>query len=202
MTLETQGWTMAMMLLSGLLMGTAFDGYRVVSYELRFPRWIMPVLDIAFWVITALAVFRVLYASNEGEVRAYVFLGLLIGICLHYLLFSRAVIKLSKWLIVAMRAIVQFLIRLTDMLLIRPVIGIYRLIRVLTGFLLVFSIFLFRIVLQLVRPLGILFLWILGPLLRPLDRQLRQLLVRWKVQEKAARVSNGFIQAWKRIYRK
>ncbi|OXM15118.1 spore cortex biosynthesis protein YabQ [Paenibacillus herberti] len=193
---------MAMMLLSGLLMGTSFDGYRVVSHELRFPRWIMPVLDIAFWVITSLAVFRVLYASNEGEVRAFVFLGLLIGICLYYLLFSRAVIKLSKWLIVAMRAIVHFLVRLTDILLIRPVIGIYRVIRVLTGFAVVFSIFLFRIVLQLIRPLGILFLWILGPLLRPLDRQLGQLLVRWKVQEKAARVSNGFIQAWKRICRK
>nr|WP_285891414.1 spore cortex biosynthesis protein YabQ [Paenibacillus pasadenensis] len=200
--METQGWTMAMLLLSGLMMGTVFDGYRVVSHELRFPRWILPVLDIAYWVVAALAVFRVLYASNDGEVRAYVFLGLLIGICLHYLAFSGAAIALFRWLIGAVRALIGFLIRLTDMLIIRPLIALYRIVRVLTGFLVAFSIFIVRIVLQLVRPIWILLRWMLGPLLRPLGRRLRQMFIRWKVQEKWMRLSNGLIQAWKRLKRK
>ncbi|MGN7458007.1 spore cortex biosynthesis protein YabQ [Paenibacillus pasadenensis] len=202
MTLETQGLTMALMLLSGVLMGTAFDGYRVVSRELRFPRWMLPPLDVAYWMIAALAVFRVLYASNDGEVRAYVYLGLGIGLCLHYLLFSGLVVGLTKWMIAAAKAVIGWLVRLTDMLVIRPLIGIYRLVRVLTGFLIAFSLFLFRIVLQLVRPAGILILWMLGPLLRPIGRQLGQLMVRWEWKEKAARVSNGFKQAWKRLFRR
>ena len=191
-----------MMMVTGLLMGGAFDGYRVVSSELRFPRWIMPVLDIGYWLAAALAAFRVLYASNNGEVRAYVYLGLLIGICFYFLTLSRIVILIVRWLITAVRSIIRFLLRTIDLLVIRPVIGIYRLLRILAGFLAVFSIFLLKIMLQLVRPIGLLILWMLGPLIRPLWRLIGTWMLRWRVQETALRVSNGFIQAWKRLLRK
>jgi spore cortex biosynthesis protein YabQ len=201
-TLDTQGWTLAMMMVMGLLMGGVFDGYRVVSHELRFPRWILPVLDIGYWLAAALAAFRILYASNNGEVRAYVYLGILIGICIYFLALSGTVIALVRWTIRAVKATIRFLLRCMDLLLIRPVIGIYRLIRILAGFLVVFSIFILKIVLQLVRPLAKLILWMLSPLTRPLVSRLRGMLIRWKVQETALRLSNGFIQAWKRLFRK
>ena len=191
-----------MMMVTGLLMGGAFDGYRVVSSELRFPRWILPVLDIGYWLAAALAAFRVLYASNNGEVRVYVYLGLLIGICFYFLTLSRIVILIVRWLITAVRAIIRVLLRTVDLLVIRPVIGIYRLLRILAGFLAVFSIFLLKIMLQLVRPIGLLILWMLGPLIRPLWRLIGTWMLRWRVQETALRVSNGFIQAWKRLLRK
>ncbi|MGU3473740.1 spore cortex biosynthesis protein YabQ [Paenibacillus sp. D51F] len=202
MTLDTQGWTLAMMMATGLLMGGVFDGYRVVSHELRFPRWILPALDIGYWLAAALAAFRILYATNNGEVRAYVYLGILIGICFYFLALSGTVIALVRWLIVATRAVIRFLLRCMDLLLIRPVIGIYRILRVLAGFLVVFSIFVVKIVLQLLRPLAKLILWMIRPLTRPLLSWLQGIMIRWKVQETARRVSNGFIQAWKRLFRK
>ena len=63
------------MLLSGIGMGVVFDGYRVVSDELRISRLWVPVFDLLYWIAATLAVFQVLSTSNEGEVRAYVFLG-------------------------------------------------------------------------------------------------------------------------------
>ncbi|SIR66796.1 MULTISPECIES: spore cortex biosynthesis protein YabQ [unclassified Paenibacillus] len=202
MTLDTQGWTLAMMMATGLLMGGVFDGYRVVSHELRFPRWILPALDIGYWLAAALAAFRILYASNNGEVRAYVYLGILIGICFYFLALSGTVIALVRWLIRATRAVIRFLLRCMDVLLIRPVIGIYRILRVLAGFLAVFSIFAGKTVLQLLRPLAKLVLWMIRPLTRPILTWLQGMMIRWKVQETARRVSNGFIQAWKRLFRK
>jgi len=190
------------MMATGLLMGGVFDGYRVVSHELRFPRWILPALDIGYWLAAALAAFRILYATNNGEVRAYVYLGILIGICFYFLALSGTVIALVRWLIVATRAVIRFLLRCMDLLLIRPVIGIYRILRVLAGFLVVFSIFVVKIVLQLLRPLAKLILWMIRPLTRPLLSWLQGIMIRWKVQETARRVSNGFIQAWKRLFRK
>ncbi len=191
-----------MMMATGLLMGGVFDGYRVVSHELRFPRWILPALDIGYWLAAALAAFRILYATNNGEVRAYVYLGILIGICFYFLALSVTVIALVRWLIRATRTVIRFLLRCMDLLLIRPVIGIYRILRVLAGFSAVFSIFVVKIVLQLLRPLAQLLLWMIRPLTRPLLSWLQGKMIRWKVQETARRVSNGFIQAWKRLFRK
>lgn len=197
MTLTAQWLTVVMMLLSGLGMGAVFDGYRVVSHELRFPRWWLPVLDIVYWMAAAVVVFRVLYASNNGEVRAYVFLGLAIGVILYYWLISRTVILLSKWLIGAVRSLIAFLIKLVDFLLIKPILALYRLVIVLLGFGSALTIFLLKIVIQLVRPLGLLLRWMLGPVIRPLSRWLAPYWHSMRITERMGKLVSAFVQRWK-----
>ena len=66
MNLQTQWLTLVWMLASGTLMGIAFDSYRVVSGQLRFPRWSVNLLDLFYWIASALFVFRMLYHVNQG----------------------------------------------------------------------------------------------------------------------------------------
>ncbi|WP_309122871.1 spore cortex biosynthesis protein YabQ [Paenibacillus sp.] len=173
MTLSAQFLTMAAMMLSGAALGLLFDGYRVLSGELRFPRWIIPPLDILYWAVGTVAVFRVLFLSNGGEVRIYVFLALMIGVSFYFALLSDVFVNVIRWSIGRIKALIRMLIRLGDLLVVRPLIALYRLAIVILGFLAALSIFLGKLVLQLLYPLWKITLWIGRPLGRRVSRLVR-----------------------------
>ncbi|WP_337103160.1 spore cortex biosynthesis protein YabQ [Paenibacillus sp. YIM B09110] len=202
MTLTVQWMTMAAMLLSGIGMGVVFDGYRVVSNELKFPRWWLPVLDIVYWMAAALAVFRVLYASNNGEVRAYVFIGLAIGVIVYYFLLSKMVIAIVKWLVRAVRAIIAFILKLLDFIIVKPLLLLYKLVKVILGFGSALTIFLLKIVLQLVRPFWRLLVWMTSPAVRPLARWLSPYIVKWRLRERASKLGFTITQLWSKWLRR
>lgn len=164
MTLNVQFLTMAAMMGCGAALGLFYDAYRVVSGEFRFPRWLTPPLDLIYWLIGTLAVFRVLYVSNGGEVRIYVFLALMIGVCFYFGLLSGAFVRVIRWTIRLVKRLVALLLRILDLLLVRPVLGLYRFIVWILGFLGVSSIFLFKFVIQLFYPLWRFVVWLVRPL--------------------------------------
>lgn len=202
MTLTAQWLTVAVMLLSGLGMGVVFDGYRVVSNELRFPRWWLPVLDILYWMAAAVVVFRMLYASNNGEVRAYVFLGLAIGVILYYWLFSKQVIALVKWVIDAVRALLRFLLRLFQFVVVKPILLLYKTVVVILGFGTALTIFLLKIVVQLVRPIWLLLLWMARPVTRPMGRWLKPYWERWRAEERLMKGLAAVKSRWNHWFRR
>jgi spore cortex biosynthesis protein YabQ len=197
-----QWMTMAAMLLSGLGMGTVFDGYRVVSNELKFPRWWLPVLDVIYWMTAALVVFRVLYASNNGEVRAYVFIGLAIGIVIYYLLLSRVVIVVVKWLIGAVRKLISILLKCLEILVVKPILLLYKLGLVIFAFGSALTIFVLKIVLQLVRPFWKLFAWMVRPVTRPLWRWLSSYTAKWQLTDKLKSFGLLIARMWSKWFRR
>ncbi|WP_364154711.1 spore cortex biosynthesis protein YabQ [Paenibacillus sp. LPE1-1-1.1] len=202
MTLSMQWLTMAVMLLSGLGMGTVFDGYRVVTNELKFPRWWLPVLDVIYWMAAALVIFRVLYASNNGEVRAYVFIGLAIGIVIYYFLFSRMVIAAVKWLIGAVRKLISFVLRCLDILIVKPLLLLYKMVLVIFAFGSALTIFILKIVIQLVRPFWKLFVWMVRPITRPLGRWLSHYLSKWQAAERFSKMGQLIARLWSKWFRR
>ncbi|WP_063845970.1 spore cortex biosynthesis protein YabQ [Paenibacillus sp. FJAT-27812] len=202
MTLSMQWLTMAVMLLSGLGMGTVFDGYRVMSNELKFPRWWLPVLDVIYWMAAALVVFRVLYASNNGEVRAYVFIGLAIGIILYYLLLSKIVIIVVKWVIGAVRKLIAFVLKCLEILIVKPILLLYKLVMVILAFGSALTIFALKIVVQLVRPFWKLLLWMVRPVTRPLGRWLSPYIAKWQLAERLSKIGLLIAQLWSKWFRR
>ncbi|WP_373233426.1 spore cortex biosynthesis protein YabQ [Cohnella sp.] len=173
MSAADQFQTLAMMAGSGLLIGLAFDAYRVLAARLRVPRWMLPLLDTFFVVFATLLSFRVLYEANYGEIRYHVFLGLLIGVCFHFALLSRWAIAFFDGVINGAVRLYKLLVSLFVVFVVKPVKLLYRLIVVLLGFLAALTIFLYRFVLQLLYPLWMLFRFLLKPLVTPLWKWLR-----------------------------
>jgi spore cortex biosynthesis protein YabQ len=201
-TLSMQWLTMAVMLLSGLGMGTVFDGYRVVSNELKFPRWWLSVLDVIYWMAAALVVFRVLYASNNGEVRAYVFIGLAIGIVLYYLLLSKIVIVVVKWIIGAVRKLIAIVLKCLEILIVKPILLLYKLVMVIFAFGSALTIFVLKIVVQLIRPFWKLFVWMVRPVLRPLGRWLSPYITKWQLAGRLSKIGLLIAQLWSKWFRR
>ncbi|MDF2668214.1 MAG: spore cortex biosynthesis protein YabQ [Paenibacillus sp.] len=138
-------------------MGAIFDAYRVLSSQLRVPRWMIPLLDIVYWIVSTVLVFRGLYASNHGQVRLYVFLGLIAGGWVYMGVMSHTFIRLLEWLIRIVKKIFRLLIQTVKILVIKPIVVLYKLVIVIFGFLLALTVFLYKIVLQLLYPFWFVF---------------------------------------------
>ncbi|MFB5663763.1 spore cortex biosynthesis protein YabQ [Alteribacillus sp. HJP-4] len=79
MSLSVQFQTMIAMLTAGGLIGMNLDIYHRSTVSFVKAVWSRFVWDILFWVVQALLVFYLLLRINEGEIRIYIYPGLLAG---------------------------------------------------------------------------------------------------------------------------
>lgn len=152
MNLHVQFLTMGFMLACGLLIGFAFDVYRVLAGQLRLPRWTIPLLDLAFWALSTVFVFRVLFFSNYGQVRLFIFIGLFTGIVFYFTALSSAAIAFIRWLIRLFIGLYRILKRVVEIGVIAPIRMLYRLVAIVLKFLAIVAVFLYKVVLQLLYP--------------------------------------------------
>lgn len=178
MSLYTQWYTIGMMLLAGAGMGVLFDSYRIVSGQLKFPRWSVSLLDIAYWILSAIVVFRLLYASNYGEVRAYVFIGLALGATFYAMLLSNLVSKLVHRVMDGLKAIFKFFVRVNEIFIVKPVIFLGIFILAVFRYSAKFTIVFTKFMLQLLLPLIKLLLWLGKPLYKPLQKPIQKLFLK------------------------
>lgn len=150
------------------MLGTLYDLYRVLAGQLKVPLWLKAPLDLLYWLIGTVVVFYLLYESNQGEVRPFVFLAIGIGICFYFGLLSRIVIRIFLWLIRAVISTYRFVLRMIDVLIVTPIVWLYRVFVIFLGFLSAMAIFLYKVVLQLLYPAWKLLLWLVRPLWRAL----------------------------------
>jgi spore cortex biosynthesis protein YabQ len=134
-SIAVQLQTVLVMSVCGALMGMGYDTYHVFKGKSRFPPWLLFLLDVAFWLCSMAVVFVVLVRVNDGVVRLPIFLGMLLGAWVYFLIGSKkyiqfllAVIKFCKWLY-------RTVLLLIDTLIVRPVLFVYRLVWTLLTFL-------------------------------------------------------------------
>jgi spore cortex biosynthesis protein YabQ len=192
----SQWTTIGWMIVCGAAMGTVFDFYRVASHRFRIPRWLLPVLDLAFWAAATLGIFSVLLDSNHGEVRMYVFLGLGIGVTGYFGLISPIVVKVAAWLFDMGKRLVRLLWQTVRVLVLVPFLWIVRLLAKLLdiGFVVTAAIL----------------LWSFRLLLKPLKRPARWAWVRLmpvrvrvrRIADKGVRLRNKLKAAWDLLRKK
>ena len=136
MSIAFQLQTVLAMSVCGALMGMGYDTYHVFTGKGRLPAWVTFFLDILFWVGSMGVVFWVLVRVNDGIVRLPIFIGMLLGAWMYFVIgskkyvqFLHAVIKFIRWLYRTIVAIINTLI-------VRPVLLLYKLVFMLVTFLL------------------------------------------------------------------
>ena len=73
----------------GVAMGVFFDLFRVLRRLARHKTVATAAQDVFFWLISTLLMFVLLTGLNQGEIRGYHFLGLILGAIVYLLTFSR-----------------------------------------------------------------------------------------------------------------
>lgn len=170
-------------------MGLAYDSYRVLAGQLRFPRWSQHTLDFLYWVAAALFVFRMLYASNNGQLRFYVFVGLFLGVWIYFLLWSVITRRFVVMLIQAAKGLLSIILTLFRMLVWNPVKGILNLLKGLAILLWRLLMYFIRVLLVLLSPFWKLLKWAVSPVTS-----------RMRMPAWAKRAADKAIMLWKRWF--
>ena len=94
MELTGQVLTFVITITTGILLGVLFDFYRVLRGTFNPKVLVTWVTDLLYWLVATAVVFIALVFSNWGELRFYVFIGILSGLGLYYNWLSLNVIRL------------------------------------------------------------------------------------------------------------
>ncbi|SFM18153.1 spore cortex biosynthesis protein YabQ [Pelosinus propionicus] len=106
---------------TGITLGVLFDCYRVLRGTFRPKVLITWVTDLLYWLIATAIVFIALVLSNWGELRFYVFLGIISGVGLYYRLLSLYMIRLFAGMIKLTKTIITLIKNMIIVFIIRPV---------------------------------------------------------------------------------
>ncbi|QSO50600.1 spore cortex biosynthesis protein YabQ [Alicyclobacillus curvatus] len=107
--------------LVGAIMGTVFDVYNTVTGAAKWFRWLRPLLDVVFWVVSAFAVYYVTLQMDSGRLRIYTFILLAIGYGLYRLLLHASVVSSAFRIVRFTERILRGVARVLEVLIWRPI---------------------------------------------------------------------------------
>lgn len=135
MTIEQQFTTIFLIIGSGFCIGILFDGFRVIKSKIKLSKWVVFFVDVNFGIFSALLIFIVLLWINYGQLRLIIFPIFFLGLWIYFLTTSKYFVKL--WIIIfnILHQIWSFVLRVIQLLIIRPIIFLYKLVIIAITFL-------------------------------------------------------------------
>lgn len=120
-----QAYLFLIFVLNGLLIGFLFDIFRILRISFKTKDFVTYIEDILFWIITGAIVLYSIFIFNNGEIRFFIFLGIIIGVILYITWFSTYIVKGSVEIINFIKKIFGFIFKILK----TPFIGIMKFIK-------------------------------------------------------------------------
>lgn len=117
-----QAYIFLIFVINGLLIGILFDIFRILRKSFKTSDFITYIQDILFWTLTGFLIIFSIYKFNSGEIRIFVFAGLLLGI-IFYLL------TISKYFITINVKIITFISKILKIIFIYPIKFVFKIIK-------------------------------------------------------------------------
>lgn len=75
--------------LLGIFLAASYDVLRIFRGLIPHGKLLVNIEDLLYWIYVAVVIFVMLYEKNDGQLRGYVFGGLLVGMAVYECTFSR-----------------------------------------------------------------------------------------------------------------
>ena len=108
--MQNQAYSFLIFILNGILIGILFDIFRILRKSFKTPDFVTYIEDIFFWILNGMILLYSIFKFNNGELRLYIFIGILIGILIYMLLFSKIFINVSTYIIKVIKKTFHILI--------------------------------------------------------------------------------------------
>jgi len=109
-SVNSQAYVFLCTIIGGMAIALVYDIFRIFRKAVKTGSLVTYVQDLLYWLIVAVIMFLTIYYSNDGELRAYLFIGAFIGVILYALLLSRIVMRSSLFIIKMMKYVIKTLI--------------------------------------------------------------------------------------------
>ena len=91
---QNQAYLFLVFSLTGVAIGVLFDIFRILRKSIKTPNIIIYIEDILFWILAGLLILYNIWYFNDGEIRVYMFLGIIKGLLLYMSTLSNIIIKI------------------------------------------------------------------------------------------------------------
>lgn len=97
---------------NGIFIGLLFDFFRILRKSFKTTNLVTNIEDIIFWISTALSIIFCMYKFTDGNIRLFMFLGLIFGFSLYMLILSHTIIKITTTTILIIKKIIKKIIKI------------------------------------------------------------------------------------------
>ena len=93
--IENQAYLFGIFIINGILIGLLFDFFRILRKSFKTNDFITYLEDILFWILAGIILLYSIFIFNNGEIRLFMFLAVLLGIIIYIMSISSYIIKLN-----------------------------------------------------------------------------------------------------------
>lgn len=93
--ITNQAYLFLIFTIDGLIIGLLFDFFRILRRTFKTKDIITYIQDILFWILTGAIILYSTFTFNNGEIRLFMFIGILIGTIIYMLFISSHIVKVS-----------------------------------------------------------------------------------------------------------
>lgn len=121
---QNQAYLFLVFSLTGVAIGILFDFFRILRRSIKTSNLVTYIQDILFWILTGIIVLYSIWYFNNGELRIFVFLGLIIGILIYMTTLSSIIVKIFTKLLVILINILKVPFKIIYSLISKIITGI------------------------------------------------------------------------------
>ena len=99
-------------IINGLLIGLLFDFFRILNKSFKTRDFMTYIEDILFWILSGIILLYSIFTFNNGEIRFYMFLGVILGCIVYMLLFSRYIVNTITKIVLFFKKIIKKIVNI------------------------------------------------------------------------------------------
>ena len=91
---QNQAYLFLVFSLTGVAIGILFDFFRILRRSIKTSNIITYIEDVLFWILTGIFILYNIWFFNNGEIRLFMFLGIILGVLIYMSTLSSIIIKI------------------------------------------------------------------------------------------------------------
>ena len=92
---NNQAYLFLIFTLNGIIIGLLFDFFRILRRTFNTKDFITYIEDLLFWILTGFTLLYSIFTFNNGEIRLFMFIAVLLGIIIYMVFVSSYIIKIN-----------------------------------------------------------------------------------------------------------
>ncbi len=109
--ITNQAYLFFVFIINGILIGLIFDLFRISRKVIKTNNLMTYIEDFIFWILTGFIVLYSIFVFNNGELRLFMFIGIILGVIIYILLMSRYFIEINMKIINTIKSIIKILFK-------------------------------------------------------------------------------------------
>ena len=110
---QNQAYLFLVFTLTGVVIGILFDFFRILRKSIKTPNFATYIEDILFWILTGIIILFNIWYFNDGEIRIYMFLGIIMGLLIYMSTLSKPIIHIFSKILQLFIKLIELPLRAT-----------------------------------------------------------------------------------------